>query len=72
MVLIVTDDYAVLAQVGSLAQFPEYDLLIRFISKAGDSKSLTIPCICQFFLYNGYQLEVNKSELAIVGDPARG
>ena len=70
MVSIVTDDFAILAQVGSLAQYPEYDLLIRFISKAGDSKPLTIPC--PLFLCNDHQLEVTKSELAIIGNLARG
>ena len=54
MVSTVIEDFALLAQVASLAQFPEYDLLIRFISKAGDSKSLTL--LCQLFLDNDYQL----------------
>lgn len=31
-----------LAQVGALAQFPEYDLIIRFISKAGEGKSKSL------------------------------
>lgn len=52
MVLIVIDDSAVFTQVGSLAQYPEYDLLIRFISKAGDSKLMRIPCQLIFVLIN--------------------
>ena len=47
-----------LAQVGALAQFPEYDLIIRFISKAGEGKSkslsiekqeIVVECIKKFF-----------------------